>query len=162
MRPSNESLSTTAILMTRRLVEQPPEPSWPVGLTLETIKCSNAAEAHAIMELSYRGGGGQVPPFTEWWPSISGDAEFDASVCFLARDRAARPVAFIHCWSSAFVKDLVVHPNFRRRGLGRDLLLHAFAIFRARGVGEVRLKVRPDNLVAIALYRRVGMVSAEC
>ena len=55
------------------------------------------------------------------------------------------------------MKDLVVHPDWRRRGLGEALLLHVFAEFHRRGAARVDLKVWENNSDARRLYGRMGM-----
>jgi ribosomal protein S18 acetylase RimI-like enzyme len=67
----------------------------------------------------------------------------------------------IQCWTTAFVKDIAVHPRARRCGVGRALMLTAFEAFRARGATHVDLKVREDNLAARQLYDRLEMSLVE-
>ena len=89
-----------------------------------------------------------------------GDSEFDPDLCFLVEvgdDLAAAAI----CWTSAFVKDIVVHENWRRRGFGESLLRLAFRTFQARGATHVELKVQAQNASAIRLYERVGMRTVE-
>jgi ribosomal protein S18 acetylase RimI-like enzyme len=120
---------------------------------------SCAAEAHALLELAYKDGGGSVPPFGEWWRLLSQDSEYDPSLCLLVCDGHDGLVGFAQCWTSAFVKDLVVHPRCRRSGIGRALLLHVFRIFQVRGAQAVDLKVQTDNpYEAARLYESLGMV----
>jgi len=86
------------------------------------------------------------------------DSEFDPSLVFVVWSCESEIVGVAHCWTSAFVKDLAVHPDWRRRGIGKALLCHAFAIFKSRGAARVRLKVQSDNPSgAIRLYHEVGM-----
>jgi ribosomal-protein-alanine N-acetyltransferase len=54
------------------------------------------------------------------------------------------------------VKDLAVHPDYQRRGVGTLLLKHALATLEAQGVQATKLEVRADNEEALALYRRHG------
>ena len=61
------------------------------------------------------------------------------------------------CWISAFIKDFVVHPGWRRRGLGAALMLHTLNVFQARGAAAVTLKVKTANSTAFRLYERMGM-----
>jgi ribosomal-protein-alanine N-acetyltransferase len=54
------------------------------------------------------------------------------------------------------IKDLAVHPDARRQGLGRTLLRRALSILRMAGAVLVKLEVRADNESAKALYRSEG------
>ena len=57
-----------------------------------------------------------------------------------------------------WVSILTVRPPWRRRGIARALLLHAFAAFRERGKLQVGLGVDAENTSgAVALYEGVGM-----
>ena len=50
------------------------------------------------------------------------------------------------------ITNLAVHPDFRRCGLGRAILLYLQAEARARGLLQIALEVRVSNEGAIALY----------
>lgn len=54
------------------------------------------------------------------------------------------------------VKDLAIHPDARRRGLGRDLLHRALGALAAAGAALVKLEVRASNDAALSLYRSEG------
>ena len=56
----------------------------------------------------------------------------------------------------AEIHTVVVHPEARRRGHGRQLVEHALACWSAAGVTVVHLEVRDDNGPAIALYEGLG------
>lgn len=56
----------------------------------------------------------------------------------------------------AHVMTLAVPPGSRRRGLGRALVLTAFADPALAGVRRVYLEVRPSNAAARALYDSLG------
>mgnify|MGYP002719108006 FL=1 len=62
------------------------------------------------------------------------------------------------CWTSAFIKNLSVHPCAQGQGLGRALLLHTFHVFKQRGEPCVDLKVLETNQRARQLYESAGMV----
>ena len=49
-----------------------------------------------------------------------------------------------------------VHPDARRRGLGRQLLDAIMSACRLAGVGRMFLEVRDDNVAAFRLYRGLG------
>jgi ribosomal protein S18 acetylase RimI-like enzyme len=131
---------------------------WPEGFSLRAFTPKDASAVHRLMRIAYAEGGGSVGAFDDWWPRLRDDDEFDANLCFLAVDGGGEIVGAAQCWTSAFVKDLVVHPDARRRGLGEALLLTAFEAFRRRGAAHVDLKVEADNPSGAArLYRRLGM-----
>ena len=137
-----------------------PAPVWPEGSSVRSFHPSDGARLHALLEHGYRNGGGSVAPFATWLPAITGDSEFDPEVCFLVEVGDELAAAAI-CWSSAFVKDIVVHETWRRHGLGEALLRLAFRTFQARGADGVELKVQAQNDPAIRLYERVGMRTVE-
>lgn len=55
---------------------------------------------------------------------------------------------------------LGVHPQHRRQSLGLVLLLSLLQQSRDRGMEQATLEVRTSNQAAIALYEKVGFVSA--
>ncbi len=146
--------------MRRDLREPIDPPAWPAGTEVQFFLPGHALEVHALLMLAYESGGGSVAPFSVWWPALASDTEFDPALCILAQDAGGRTVGVAQCWTSAFVKDLAVHPGWRRRGLGRALLLHAFSVFKQRGAETVDLKVEAGNLAAVRLYRNVRMREA--
>jgi ribosomal protein S18 acetylase RimI-like enzyme len=134
------------------------DPVWPSGFTMRTFAAEDAPAVHRLMRVAYAHGGGSVGTFDTWWPAVRDDGEFDAALCFLAINRAGEIVGAAQCWTSAYVKDLVVHPDARRHGLAEALLLTVFQAFRRRGSTHVDLKVEMDNPTgAVRLYRRLGM-----
>ena len=55
---------------------------------------------------------------------------------------------------------LGVHPQQRRRGLGRTLLLWLETCARTAGIGLIRLEVRADNAGGLAFYAALGFETA--
>lgn len=56
----------------------------------------------------------------------------------------------------AHIMNMCVAPGYRRRGLGRRLLLHLLGIARQHHCKRVWLEVRRNNRPAILLYRKLG------
>jgi ribosomal protein S18 acetylase RimI-like enzyme len=136
-----------------------PAPRWPASIGVRTLKTPHDAKAvHALLVHAYEGDADLFPPFEDWWGRFSGDPEFDGDLCFLAFDAEGVLAGVALCWTSAFLKDLAVHADMRRRGLGQALLLHVFSIFRARGASHIDLKVETGNAEGMRLYRGCGMV----
>lgn len=142
--------------MRRNLAEVVPAITWPEGIVLSEYRPDLAEAIHRLMELGYQEGGGRVPALDVWQQRFETDPEYDPSLCFLALD-AEGIVGVCQCWTSAYIKNLVVHPRAQDQGLGRALLLHAFNIFQQRREGFVDLKVLEDNLRAQRLYESAGM-----
>ena len=143
-------------LLRRDLAEPLPPVVWPTGIELSQYRPQLAEAVHQLMELGYREGGGRVPALDAWQQRFETDPEYDPSLCFIALDGEGI-VGVCQCWTSAYIKNLVVHPRAQGRGLGRALLLHAFTVFAQRREGFVDLKVLEDNLRAQRLYESAGM-----
>ncbi|WP_256576752.1 MULTISPECIES: N-acetyltransferase [unclassified Pseudomonas] len=147
---------TFCYLMRRDLSQDVPPIEWPNGIGLATYRTELAPAVHRLMELGYREGGGRVPTLEHWQAQFEIDPEYDPTLCLIASD-AEGIVGVAQCWTSSYLKNLVVHPRLQGRGLGRALLLEVFRVFRARHEGFVDLKVLEDNLRAQRLYESAGM-----
>lgn len=82
-------------------------------------------------------------------------AELDDSVvgfaAVLAQEKFTEPDEPLGTY--AFISDLVVLSQYRRHGIGRQLLDHAEAFARAAGAREIRIGVLALNMAARKLYR---------
>lgn len=88
-----------------------------------------------------------------WFVAWDGDQVAGASLCFkyASEDR-----------TMGFLELLLVRRPWRKRGLGKALLLHTFRAFRARGMKSVGLGVDGSNLTgALRLYESAGMKIAQ-
>jgi len=157
-RKSRAIMDTAQLRMRRRLGESVGIPLWPEGVHPGTFSESRAANAHALLQLAYATGGGAVGPFEDWWRLLSSDREYSPELCFPVYAGGEAIVAFAQCWTSAFVKDFAVHPDWQRRGIGRALLLHIFCVFQKKDALAVDLKVEADNSGAIQFYQSLGMI----
>ena len=103
------------------------------------------------------------------WAAVPGHTERDLDTwremvrpcrAFLAR-RDGRPVGWVAGRvldsGRGFVQTLAVATTERGRGLGRALLLHAFADLQHAGARDLTLGVEAANEGALGLYRAVGM-----
>jgi mycothiol synthase len=104
------------------------------------------------------------------WSAVPGHTDRDliswrveAERCpwaFLAR-RDGRPAGWVTARIMAsgrgYVDTLAVDASERRRGLGRALLLRAFAELQEAGAQGLELGVQAENETALGLYRSVGL-----
>ncbi len=54
------------------------------------------------------------------------------------------------------ILNICVHPDYQRRGLGRQMLAHLLDLARGRGAQSAILEVRRSNLAAFSLYDKLG------
>jgi mycothiol synthase len=140
-----------------------PAPVWPDGLTVRsttTADVTNVYEAHQeTFEDSW-----ETPRQTveEWEHFMLGEG-FDPSLWFVVEsgnDVAAVAICREHEGEAGlgWVRVLGVRRPWRRQGVGRALLLHAFHEFRRRGFHAAALGVDASSLTgANRLYESAGM-----
>ncbi len=56
----------------------------------------------------------------------------------------------------AHIATIAVHPDFRRQGLGEQILLYALRAARSEGAQRAFLEVRAGNAAAQAMYKKYG------
>ncbi len=144
-------------LLRRDLTGSLPAPQWPADTRLGHYRDELAPAIHAVLRMTQDQGGGRVAGLEQWRQQFVTDAEFDPTLCLVASN-AQGILGVAQCWTSAFIKNLSVHPCAQGQGLGRALLLHSFQVFKQRGEPYVDLKVRESNLRARQLYESAGMV----
>jgi ribosomal protein S18 acetylase RimI-like enzyme len=154
--PESGPPAPNEIRLRKILDDTPLPPRWPDGFVMRGFEPADAPALHALLTEVFDDG--TDGPFEAWWPRISSDAEFDPGLCFLVIDRKGRLAGAALCWTTAFVKDLAVHPEARGRGIAEALMRQAFAAFHASGAPHVDLKTNTaTNAAAVRLYERLGM-----
>lgn len=142
------------------LEAEPPPPSLPPDVSVRVYGDDDARALHAFLELAYAQNNERIEPFEEWLHFMTAHDEFGHAWWHLA-ESDGRLAGCALTWAPyerrGWVKDLAVHPDHRRRGLGEALLHHAARAYRAAGVERLGLKVDSDNPHRAArLYERVG------
>ncbi len=146
-------------------------PVLPAGVTIRTFEpgVDDEAVVAAYREAFANHYGHLDQPFeadlAEWRHWMTED-DFEADLWFLACD-GEELAGFCTCYAQApgepdrgLIDELGVRPAWRRQGIGRALLLHAFGVLAVRGVEGAVLSVDTENrLGAPALYEGVGMRS---
>lgn len=99
--------------------------------------------------------------FTLPWPERSFRFELTdnpASRCWVA-EVDGRVVGMIIAWllvDEAHIATIATHPDHRRRGIARKLLMHALRYMSREGAVTSFLEVRESNTAAQEMYRRFG------
>jgi mycothiol synthase len=147
------------------LSEAGTEPAWPAGLRPRAFRPGvddeRVYEAHQAAFADHWDF--HRTPYEEW-RAWSFGTTFDPALWFLVED-GDELAAVCLCRPRrgdddelGWVSVLGVRTAWRRRGLGRALLLHAFGSLRARGLRRAGLGVDAENVTgAVALYESVGM-----
>jgi len=79
-------------------------------------------------------------------------------------DVDGRVAAMIVVWfiiDEAHIATIATHPNFRRQGLGKKLLVHALMAAKEEGAQTALLEVRESNDKAQVMYRKLGFVEVN-
>jgi mycothiol synthase len=152
-------LGSETWLMQIALDREPPEPGWPEGIAVRSFRVEDARAVKELLDVAYaKEPDFREEPFEDWSRFMLDDASFEAESWFVAEAADGSLAGAALNWKEGFVKDLVVHPALRRRGLGEALMLHTFRHFKARGAPTVTLKTDSNNTSqAWRLYERLGM-----
>jgi len=145
------------------LDEEPAEPVWLEGISVRTFRPGEERAIYDVDMEAFQDHWDFFPvPFEEWRDYFLESSTFDPELWFVAEDGGE--IAGTALCSSArgpergWVNVLAVRRPWRRRGLGRALLLHAFHELRRRGYRKAGLNVDGENLTgAVRLYEQAGM-----
>jgi mycothiol synthase len=146
------------------LAEEPPEPEWPAGISARLLEPGEERRAYdAHMEsfadsLDFYGfpyeqwrfwlfGGDDAPAF-----AILAEDGSEAAGLSICRERRGGDLGL------GWIHVLGVRPAWRRRGLGRALLVESFRELHARRKPRAGLGVDAENVSgAVRLYESAGM-----
>jgi ribosomal protein S18 acetylase RimI-like enzyme len=140
----------------------PREPEWPAGAEVSTLTRADARAFYDAIQEAFADEWGSHPmPFDEWVRFRFEAPDADLTLWFLVRDGgevAAVLRGDANRFGGGWIGMLGVRKPWRRRGIGRALLQHAFCEFYRRGERRVSLGVDAENAAgATRLYERAGM-----
>jgi mycothiol synthase len=159
------SLVRHSFRMEADLGADPVDPVWPGGISVREFRPgADDQRVYKAQEETFADQTDYEPLTYEEWRHWSFWEPFDPDLWFLAEDgdelagillaRSERGGDQTLGWVSV----LGVRGPWRRRGLGRALLLHSFRALRARGKPRVGLGVDASNPTgAVQLYEAAGM-----
>src|SRR5207249_11889086 len=125
-------------------------PAWPDGIATRALEpAADGRAVHALVQAAFADVEGWTPrPFEQWATFTLERAGFDPGLCVLAVGAGGElaGVALNQRFTDdgggeGFVQYLAVERAWRRRGLGRALLLASFGRMAAAGVPAARLYV---------------------
>ncbi|HLE59532.1 MAG TPA: ribosomal protein S18-alanine N-acetyltransferase [Candidatus Limnocylindria bacterium] len=124
-------------------------------LQIEPMRLADVAAVHDVERLS----------FATPWPVFAFEQELTGNrlARYLVARSGDRLVGFGGIWlmvDEAHITTFGVHPDWRRRGIGRDLLLALLELSLELGATRMTLEVRASNAPAQALYRSFGFRAA--
>lgn len=127
---------------------------------LEPMRPSDLPEVLAIEQASFKSPWSQASFEAEMQKSFA-----DLKVARLATEDGVGPVVgYGCCWLVADeiqITNLAVHNDYRRRGVGRRLMVHILQQGYNAGARLALLEVRGSNQAARALYEGLGFVTVQ-
>lgn len=120
-------------------------------VVVEPMTLDDVAAVHEIERLS----------FATPWPAHAFEQELKGNrlARYVVARAGERVVGFAGLWlmvDEAHVTTFGVHPDWRRQGIGRQLLLNVAELSIAIGARRMTLEVRVSNEAAQGLYRALG------
>jgi len=167
---ANGYTSNLSFLIMELVMDSPPRAvHWAEGIAVRTfIAGMDDRETYLADEEASQDKGYHSPlDFDGWAKRMGLDGErFDAALWFLAFDRSEVVGVALNLHdrdsNTGWVDHLGVRRKWRKKGIGKSLLLHTFGEFYKRGVRRVKLSVDSKSLTnAPKLYQSVGMIPVQ-
>jgi [ribosomal protein S18]-alanine N-acetyltransferase len=122
-----------------------------VSVAIRRMTLEDIPTVHAIDMLSF-----SLP-----WPESSFHFELTGNPVSRGwvAESDGRLAAMLVLWlivDEAHIATIATHPDFRRRGIGEQIMIAALLAARAEGASRAFLEVRAGNLGALAMYKKYG------
>jgi mycothiol synthase len=148
-----------------RLADVAEQPVWPAGVTVRSFRPGDERVFYDVNQETFEDHWehSEADPYDEWAHWMLQPPIFEPDLWFLAEEDGEPAAVEINhprpeLPGVGWIGVLGVRRAWRRRGLGRALLLEAFRRFRERGFEEAGLGVDAGSLTgATRLYESVGM-----
>jgi ribosomal-protein-alanine N-acetyltransferase len=83
---------------------------------------------------------------------------FSEQILARADGKIAGYLFMMTLFDECHIMDFAVHPQFRRKGIGRKIIFYLIEKMRIKDVKKIFLEVRCSNLPALSLYQKAGFV----
>jgi mycothiol synthase len=143
--------------------DDPPQPEWPGGVTVRPATEADLETAYETQMETFEDSWEHSREPYEEWSHWMAEEDLDLSLWFVAEEEdEVAGIALTKPHEAedglGWVRVLGVRRPWRRRGLGRALLLHTFQEYLSRGFHGVGLGVDAGSLTgAVRLYENAGM-----
>ena len=121
-------------------------------IRLEQMKSAHVAQIAQLEKIC----------FSDPWSENSVASELDNPLSLwlvaLNGETVAGYVGSQSVLDGADMMNVAVHPEFRRRGIARDLVNALVDALKEKGIKSLTLEVRQSNEAAIALYEQLGFL----
>lgn len=157
------------LIMELELSEHPASPQWTNGITVRPfVKGQDEQATYQTDEEASKDKGYHDPlSYVDWVKRMGmDDKSFDPGLWFLACEGNEIAGVALNMFAkeanTGWVDHLSVRQAWRKRGIGKALLLHSFAEFYRRGINHIKLSVDSKSLTnAPRLYESVGMKTVQ-
>lgn len=119
-------------------------------VTFEDLSADHLSDVLEIERLSFK------TPWSKF--AFIHEIEFEKSVfkVLKLKGRLVGYGGFWHILDEIHISNIAIHPDYRRRGLGKMLLTHLLEEAVARGAAKASLEVRRSNTAARHMYEKLG------
>jgi ribosomal protein S18 acetylase RimI-like enzyme len=151
------------VYLRRSLASLIPPAAPPPGFTIRPL--AGATEVDAYVAL-HRAAFASTAMTADWRARTLRMPQYVPALDLVAVAADGALASFCVCWLDAArrlgqIEPLGVHPTYQRHGLGRALLLEAFARLRAHGATTVIVETESDRLPARQAYAAAGFEIAH-
>ena len=156
-------------IMEINLSAPPAQPEWPIDITVRTFVRNQDEQAtyQTDEEASEDKGYHDPMSYEDWVKRMRMEKDsFDPGLWFLAYEQTEMVGVALNLinkdTNQGWVDHLGVRAPWRKRGLGKALLLHSFGEFYRRGIKTIKLSVDSKSLTgAPRLYKNVGLQTIQ-
>lgn len=121
-----------------------------MDIIFEKMTLNHVEQVYQIEELSF---------FTPWSKESIRSEVNNSLASYLVGLEDNRVIAYGGFWAVApegNINNIAVHPDFRGRGISRQLMRHLIDMAKEKGIKELFLEVRANNYIAQNLYKNLG------
>ncbi|MEZ0536594.1 ribosomal protein S18-alanine N-acetyltransferase [Caldicellulosiruptoraceae bacterium PP1] len=106
----------------------------------------------------------EVLSFSEPWSKTLFEDELENELAhYFVYEESGKVIGYVgmyHILNEGHITNIAVNPDFRGKGIGKELLLHILKYAKENDIVALTLEVRKSNIVAQNLYKSFGFKEA--